>query len=1092
MGTEGSTRHTLADTLAVFTEGAEPGTPLTTSEVAEQLDCARRTAYGKLEELAEEGKLETKKVGARGRIWWWPAARPETIQNSADAGLEQAQFKELAESVTDYAIFVMDREGHVQTWNDGAKRIKGYEEAEIVGEHFSRFYTEEEGAAGVPDENLARAAEDGRTEDEGWRVRADGTRFWANVTITALEDDDGDLQGFVKITRDMTERHEYEERLRKERDRFETLVREVKDYAIFLLDADGHVQTWNEGARELKGYDRDDIRGEHVSTFYTEEDRATGRAETNLRTAAEDGRTEDEGERVRKDGSTFWANVVITALYDDEGDVRAYAKVTRDMTERHDYEQRLRAQRDELDELNQINGVIRGIDQALVAARTREEIEQAVCAQLADSETYAAAWIAEYADDYAEIAPRTWARISEAYLDAIRSADSSDTEGTELGVGARALKTRTIQPVQRLQGDREGEPWEDRSIEEGYESAIIVPLVHNDVEYGVLTVYADDASAFDERKIAVMSELGETISHAIAAVRRKERERTLTALQASTRELLQAETGSEIGDTIVETLTEDLALADALVYHFDTTTNVLEPVSSALQADAYPGQLRPLTAGAESPIWTAFVEGETQIADSVAPMSGIGGRRSMVVPLGEHGVLAVATAEGETLDKNTHNLVELVAATAEAAFDRVESQATLRERDELLQEQNARLQRLNGINTIIREVDQGLVQATSRDEIEHIVCDRLTTSDRFRFAWIGVPDDVREGVSPRAWSGEDRGYLDSVDLTGSGGRDGAEPAITAARAEEVAVVSNVAEDLRGGNWQKEAFSREFQSVISVPLTYGEAGFGALTVYADRPEVVEDMERSVFAELGETIANAINAVDTQQALLNDQAVELEFELGDESRSFLARLAGQIDTAISFEGAIPLSDERSRLFFVARDASPEDLRDVLDRSVAVESSEVVATHDEGHLVEAVVAGPTVAASLVEQGASVRSLTVSGDGVQVVVDVPSSADVREFIQRFQTRYESAQFVARRERDRPMGTPQGLYAELEDRLTDRQLEVLQTAYHSGYFASPRRATGGDVAELLEVSQPTVTEQLRVAERTVLDLLLADPPVGE
>jgi PAS domain S-box-containing protein len=1015
-------------------------------------------------------------------VWVWADPPAETT-----GSLEQAQFKELVESVTDYAIFVLDADGYVQTWNQGARRIKGYDDDEIVGEHFSTFYTEGAREAGLPDRNLENAEDEGRVEDEGWRVRNDGSQFWANVTITALRDDDGTLQGFMKVTRDMTERHEYEERLRREKERFETLVREVKDYAIFLIDADGYVQTWNEGAKQLKGYDADEIVGEHFSTFYPETDREAGRPETNLAKAAEDGRVEDEGERLRKDGTTFWANVVITALYDDAGEVRGYAKLTRDMTERHEYEERLRDQRDELDELNQINAVIRDIDQALVGATTRDEIEQAVCDRLADSDTYTAAWIGEYTEDYEEITPRTWAGIRDEYLEAIREADAEAAQEMETGIGATAVRTRAVQTVQTLGDDLDGEPWRGASLTEGYESAVTVPLVYNEVEYGVLTVYADHESAFDQRKLAVMRELGETISHAIAAIRRKERERTLTALQESTRELLHAEIHDEIGDVIVETLTYDLALADALVYHFDTTENTLEPVSSSYAGEAYANQLAPLSAGTDSPVWTSFMEGDPQLADSVLPARELGRRRTMVVPLGDHGALAVAAAEEGTFDRNTRNLVNLVAATAEAAFDRVESQANLRERDELLQEQNQRLQRLNGINTIIREIDQGLVKATSRAEVERVVCDRLTASDRFRFAWIGRADDVDGEVRPRAWSGDDRGYLDSIDLDADRGTDELDPALTAAGTDEVAVVSNVADDLRGSPWRREAFRREFQSAISVPLRYGDVTYGVLTVYADQPDVFDEMERSVFAELGETIANTMHAVDTQQALVSEQVVELEFQLRNESTSFLARVAGELGTSVSFEGMVPTPDEAARLFVVVHGSSREEIADVLDRSVTVESHEVVASRDDGHLLEVVVTGRTVPSALADHGASLRELTVTEAGVAVTVDLPSSADVRGFIEGFQSNYESAEFIARRERDRPALTPDRLFAELRESLTDRQYEVLKTAYHSGYFASPRRSTGGEVADLLGVSQPTVTEQLRTAQCKILDLVFAD-----
>ncbi|WP_227356208.1 PAS domain S-box protein [Haladaptatus salinisoli] len=1086
---ESTSRVTLADTLSAVEEAADVGTPFTASEVADELGCVRRTAYGKLKELAERGDLQTKKVGARGRVWWQANSEPTAVGRSDVSALNQVQLDEFIDSVTDYAIFVLDANGRIRSWNAGARRIKGYTEEEILGEHFSTFYSEEDQKAGIPQRNLDNAAREGRVEDEGIRIRKDGTTFWANVVITALHNDDGDLQGFVKVTRDMTQRHMYEERLMKQKERFEALISEVKDYAIFLLGPSGTVRSWNQGAKQIKGYTEEEILGEHFSTFYSEEDQKAGIPQRNLDNAAREGRVEDEGIRIRKDGTTFWANVVITALHDDDGDIRGYAKITRDMTERHEYEERLREQRDELNELNQINTVIRDIDQALVTARTQGEVGQAVCERLAASDTYSAAWIGEYNEDYEEVTLGARAGLSQENIEAIETTDVNLEDPTERGIGATALRTRSIQSVSRIRENNPSEAWHEETLAEGFESAIMIPLVHNDVEYGILTVYGENESAFDERKIAVLSEMGETISHTIAAIRRKERERTLTALQESTRDLLQTESPEEIGDVIVNAITENLALADALVYLFDTSENHLKPVSASFPLSSYNSELKSLTVGDDSPIWKSFVDGEPQTIEassmSITLSSRLDERQLLAIPLGNRGILVMVNTRGETLDQQTRNLAGLIGTTAEAAFDRIESQMNLRERDEILQERNQRLQRLNQINTVIREVDQALIQATTHKEVQRVVCERLTDSDRFRFAWIGRTDDADGRLIPEAWSGDGHGYLDSVLL--SEGDNLTDPAIRTTQTGEVTVIPNIADDLRSGRWRKEAFMREFQSVISIPLTHESVTHGVLTVYAEQPGVFQEMEQTVFAELGGTIANTLNAVDTRQSLVSDEWVELEFRLYDESMSFLSRLARQAECDIFFEGSVPLSGNQARLFFTVDDANPDDVRGVIDRAVTVESSRLIASQDDGHLFEAVVGGPTIPLTLLEHGASLRTLTVSEDGVRVVVALPSNADIRGFIEQFQTEYESTEFLARRRHERPAHTRQGVRAKLEEQLTERQLEVLQTAYFSGFFASPRQSTGSDIAEVLDVSQPTVTEHLRTAQSKILDLLLID-----
>jgi PAS domain S-box-containing protein len=249
------------------------------------------------------------------------------------------RFATLVDSVQDYAIFMLSPEGIVLSWNQGAQRLKGYRPDQIIGTSFERFYTEPDRLAGRPHRLLELARTQGRVEDEGWRVRADGSQFWADVVITSLWDASHQLIGFGKVTRDLSDRRAAEERLRQSEERLRTLVDTVKDYAIFMLAPDGTVMTWNQGAQRLKGYAPHEIIGQSFVRFYPGEDRDTERPEHLLRTAREQGRVADEGWRVRKDGSRFWADVVITALFDHAGQLIGYAKVTRDLTERRQAEQ---------------------------------------------------------------------------------------------------------------------------------------------------------------------------------------------------------------------------------------------------------------------------------------------------------------------------------------------------------------------------------------------------------------------------------------------------------------------------------------------------------------------------------------------------------------------------------------------------------------------------------------------------------------------------------------------------------------------------------------------------------------------------------
>ncbi|RZL00231.1 MAG: PAS domain S-box protein [Rubrivivax sp.] len=245
----------------------------------------------------------------------------------------EERFRLLVESVRDYAIFMLDPEGHVLTWNAGAERFKGYAAHEIIGQHFSRFYPPEALARGLPQHEMQEAQRAGAFEDEGWRVRKDGSLFWANVVITAMWSPQGQLLGYAKVTRDLTQRRNHEEALRQSEERFRLLVEGVGDYAIFMLDVNGKVATWNVGAQRIKGYAATEIIGQHFSVFYPAEVKASGWPDHELQVASESGSFLDEGWRLRKDGTMFWAKVTITAMRDETGHLIGFAKLTRDLTQ---------------------------------------------------------------------------------------------------------------------------------------------------------------------------------------------------------------------------------------------------------------------------------------------------------------------------------------------------------------------------------------------------------------------------------------------------------------------------------------------------------------------------------------------------------------------------------------------------------------------------------------------------------------------------------------------------------------------------------------------------------------------------------------
>ena len=268
------------------------------------------------------------------------------LPSNVNPSFEAERLRLFISRITDYAIYMLAPDGTVVSWNAGAQRFKGYTADEIIGQHFSRFYTEQDRAAGIPEKALKLARETGKFEAEGWRVRKDGTEFWASVVLDPITDESGELIGFAKITRDISEKRAAQEALRESEQRFRMLVQGVTDYAIYMLSPTGEITNWNAGARRIKQYEQDEVVGTHFSRFYTEEDRERGRPAHALAEASAKGRFEAEGWRVRKDGTRFWAHVVLDPIHNEAGELVGFAKITRDITERREAAQALEKARE--------------------------------------------------------------------------------------------------------------------------------------------------------------------------------------------------------------------------------------------------------------------------------------------------------------------------------------------------------------------------------------------------------------------------------------------------------------------------------------------------------------------------------------------------------------------------------------------------------------------------------------------------------------------------------------------------------------------------------------------------------------------------
>lgn len=284
--------------------------------------------------------------------------------NKAGTGAGEQLYHNMIAEIADYAIILLDINGQIVNWNKGAENIKGYSANEIIGKNFSQFYLHADIESALPNKLLAEAKKNGAARHEGWRVKKDGNVFWGSVVITALHDDNDNVIGYSKVTRDLTERKMAEERmerftselqhnnelLQRSEERYHQMIAEVEDYAIILLDVDGKIQNWNKGAQKIKGYTEAEIAGKHFSIFYLPEDAATGIPKQLLTQASEYNKATHEGWRVRKDGTRFWSSTVITALHNTKGEIIGFSKVTRDLTQKKEADDFIIFQNKQLEE----------------------------------------------------------------------------------------------------------------------------------------------------------------------------------------------------------------------------------------------------------------------------------------------------------------------------------------------------------------------------------------------------------------------------------------------------------------------------------------------------------------------------------------------------------------------------------------------------------------------------------------------------------------------------------------------------------------------------------------------------------------------
>lgn len=524
------------------------------------------------------------------------------------------------------------------------------------------------------------------------------------------------------------------------------------------------------------------------------------------------------------------------------------------------------------------------------------------------------------------------------------------------------------------------------------------------------------------------------------------------------------------------------------VFLFDDEDNLLCPESiTDTMTEYYGGETVFGPGKPDSITWQGFVAGESMLFDDIRT-SGIhvneetAARSSIFVPFGEHGIVVASDDEAGAFSEPSRELLELLAATAEVTLDRVESTAVLRQRERRLRELDNRVQHFNRVTNLIRSVDDALLAAQTREEVESAVLECLVEDEWFDFAWIGTLDAKTGELSPRERTDGGNQYLDELSLDVDACD---EPACQTAREWQTTAAPNVAENFDSDGWERAALSQDFHSVLSVPLVYEGVLYGVLTAYADRPDAFQDPVASIIEQIGTSTAYAINATERKFSMLSNGVTELELRI-DGADDVLNVIAASVGTEVECLKLTPLSEGSTKILFSAADVSAESVLSATASLVAVDSVTHLAS-EEDHQFTAVVDGEMVGSMIATAGGAPETIVADGSSLVATVYLPEVIDARTFTDRLERRYPNVRLLSRCQRDQAALTRAGFMHELDDELTARQMEVLRTAFGKGFFDSPRDATGQDVADELDVSQPTVSHHLRAGQGKLFSLLFGE-----
>lgn len=573
---------------------------------------------------------------------------------------------------------------------------------------------------------------------------------------------------------------------------------------------------------------------------------------------------------------------------------------------------------------------------------------------------------------------------------------------------------------------------------------------------------------------------------------RKRRADRLERLNQLGQALLDAETFDEAAEQAVTAAGDTLDASTTAVALYDADAGKLDPRARIPPVEEGEPTLFEVDG---NPAWRAFVDNESLAYHDLAEETSLDAgdtalSSAIVVPLGKHGVFLCGDPEPGAFSETTATLAEILAGNTASALDRLDREMTLRSRKAELEETNEQLRRVQRVNREIRTITEALLAAESSAEIKQLVCDVLAAGDQYRFVWFGEHDLASGELVPVASAGVEEGYLDAVTVTADESETGQGPGGHAVRTHEPQVQNDIQSDPPFEVWRQEAMQRGYRASVAVPVVYQGTLYGVLNLYANEPDVFTEMEEAVLSELGEMVGYALNATEQYEALVAEQSVELEFAIRASSNALLTGLE-QHGGRFRLENIDGLDSNTLHAFGAFEGVTFENVRELVDSYSGADGVTLVRRREDETVVELELSTDSFVAQLLERGAMPTAVAATGDEARITVRIATSASVREFVELFEQRYGDVELVARRESTDPVQTRSEFERSYLDRLTERQREVLQTAYFAGFFEQPRESSARDVAEMLDVSQPTVSRHVRSGEETLFSMLFGDRDQG-